>query len=365
MAIKGAAVTVTYYALDTGNTTYKTGDSANHTLKVVADGTQGSVSASPAEIDSTNNPGLYKVTVAAGENSGNHMTLHGKSATSDVVIIPVQWENVVNLTHIVGAAVNTNSAQLGTNVVTIEGGEASDQIRDSVVNDNTKFAGADIAAILADTGTDGVVLANDAITSAKFDESTAFPLKATDSGSTYIMRTGADGDTGETLSDQIDDIDSDIQDVGAKVQAQLTAAGYEAGDMNFVLFCTYDETITGLTIPSNWSKLYYSVKDNDGDTENEAVLRIVVTNGGAAGDGLLRIGGQSPTDAGLTAASASLTASQANGTLGVYVADEALSILTASTSRKYDVVVIEDDGTKFQLAEDDATFSSTRTRALS
>lgn len=63
---------------------------------------------------------------------------------------------------------------------------------------------SDTAAILVDTGTDGVQIAADAITSAAFDESTAFPLKAADTGSTYIARTGADSDTLETLSDQLD-----------------------------------------------------------------------------------------------------------------------------------------------------------------
>jgi len=47
-------------------------------------------------------------------------------------------------------------------------------------------------------------LANDAITLSKFDESTAFPLVASDAGATQVARVGADGDTMETLSDQID-----------------------------------------------------------------------------------------------------------------------------------------------------------------
>lgn len=47
-------------------------------------------------------------------------------------------------------------------------------------------------------------LANDAITNAKYDESTAFPLAAVDDAATQIARVGADGDTLETLSDQID-----------------------------------------------------------------------------------------------------------------------------------------------------------------
>lgn len=51
---------------------------------------------------------------------------------------------------------------------------------------------------------DSMNLAADAIKAASYDESTAFPLKADDAGATQIARVGADGDTLETLSDQID-----------------------------------------------------------------------------------------------------------------------------------------------------------------
>lgn len=54
----------------------------------------------------------------------------------------------------------------------------------------------------------GYGLANDAITLAKFDETTAWPLESTDTGVTLVARTGADGDTLETLSDQLDAVAS-------------------------------------------------------------------------------------------------------------------------------------------------------------
>jgi hypothetical protein len=54
-----------------------------------------------------------------------------------------------------------------------------------------------------------VTLADDAITAAKFDESTAFPLKAADTGSTQVARVGADGDTLKTLSDEIATVKTD------------------------------------------------------------------------------------------------------------------------------------------------------------
>lgn len=74
-----------------------------------------------------------------------------------------------------------------------------------------------VSAILADTGTDGVKIADDAITAAKFDESTAFPLKSADTGATAVARTGADSDTLETLSDQLDTlpVDSELADAVA------------------------------------------------------------------------------------------------------------------------------------------------------
>lgn len=56
-------------------------------------------------------------------------------------------------------------------------------------------------------------LAADVITSAVFDESSAYPLKADDAGNTYIARTGADGDTLEDLSDEIAVVDGNVDAV--------------------------------------------------------------------------------------------------------------------------------------------------------
>jgi hypothetical protein len=53
-------------------------------------------------------------------------------------------------------------------------------------------------------------LADDVITAGKFDESTAFPLKSADADSTKVARVGADGDTLETLSDQLDTAQTDL-----------------------------------------------------------------------------------------------------------------------------------------------------------
>lgn len=77
---------------------------------------------------------------------------------------------------------------------------------------------------LADPG-DEMALVDDAITSAKHDEATSFPLSSVDSGSTEVARTGADGDTLKSLSDQIDPVALEAN-VEGHVTDGLTTQGY-------------------------------------------------------------------------------------------------------------------------------------------
>lgn len=62
-------------------------------------------------------------------------------------------------------------------------------------------------------------MADDVITAAKFDESTAFPLKSADTGATAVARTGADSDTLEVLSDEIAAVATTIGTAGAGLTA--------------------------------------------------------------------------------------------------------------------------------------------------
>lgn len=71
-----------------------------------------------------------------------------------------------------------------------------------IVGRVTEARAAKLDRDLAAVG-DEVNLADNAISASKFDESTAFPLKLDDSGATQVARTGNDGDTLETLSDEI------------------------------------------------------------------------------------------------------------------------------------------------------------------
>lgn len=159
-----------------------------------------------ADLSITASTGRVDVASIEGSDATDQITASVPSAT-DIVD---EWES------------QSQADPTGFHVNVLEiGGTAQ------TANDN----GADINAILIDTNElqlnqgnwltatgfavagDQMNLADDAITSAKFDESTAFPITSADTGATEIARTGADGDTLETLSDQIDGVPLAVRDV--------------------------------------------------------------------------------------------------------------------------------------------------------
>jgi len=150
------------------------------------------------------------------EAAGSHITLI--KAVTDVI------PDSGALTTIAADTARLTAARAQAIDDWINGGRL-DLILDIIAADTTTDIPALIATAQSDldtlTGSDGATLAtaqglyapakagdlmglaNDAITSAKYDESTAFPVKSADSGATEIARTGADSDTLETLSDEI------------------------------------------------------------------------------------------------------------------------------------------------------------------
>ncbi|MCP4536242.1 MAG: hypothetical protein GY832_03775 [Chloroflexi bacterium] len=159
-------------------------------------------------------------------------------------------------------------------------------------------------------------------------------------------------DVTDILSDSIAfqgaDIDASISSIAAAIAA--TGATPAAGDLlDIVKYTTYNCTITGMTISAGWTWFIVSIKEDLKDSDDDALLRVKVTNGGAAGDGLLRINKQVPTacDPALSAADASLTINQGAGTCAIYITDAATTELDAARSLGYDAK--ENDGTDTAL----------------
>ena len=90
MATRGKAITITYTAWDTNASVGKTGDNANHTLKLIRDGTAATAGGTPAEVDATNCPGEYSLAITAAEMEYDVVVVMGFSDTANIEIFPVR-----------------------------------------------------------------------------------------------------------------------------------------------------------------------------------------------------------------------------------------------------------------------------------
>lgn len=113
MSSRGTSITISYQAWDTSANAGKTGDSGNHTLRWVKDGTSSATSNSPSEVDSTNCPGLYKLTLTGTECTCDFGTLHGKSSTANVALMPisVSFDNLPASPAAVGSAMTLTAGE--------------------------------------------------------------------------------------------------------------------------------------------------------------------------------------------------------------------------------------------------------------
>jgi len=161
-----------------------------------------------------------------------------------------------------------------------------------------------------------VTLADDAITAAKFDESTAYPIKSADTGATQIARVGADSDTLETLSDQLDataleatltaikgagwsdetlvaimaaldaiDLSGSAAAVWAYAARTLTqsaasvAAVLAGSDITIQRGDTETITLTDIGALTGYSKIWFTVKKGKAYADTNSLLQIEKTDG--------------------------------------------------------------------------------------
>lgn len=93
MATRGVAFTAHIYAYDSATGAPKTGDSANITPRLVKDGTGAALTtATVTEVDATNLPGSYKVSISGTEADCDALVVGGKSSTSGVYIVPTVYQ---------------------------------------------------------------------------------------------------------------------------------------------------------------------------------------------------------------------------------------------------------------------------------
>ena len=89
MADRGISITVPYVAWDTNANAGRTGDVANHTLRMLRDGVLTALTNAPTEGSAAFLPGAYQVVLTAAEADAAIIMLGGVSSTGNVSIMPV------------------------------------------------------------------------------------------------------------------------------------------------------------------------------------------------------------------------------------------------------------------------------------
>lgn len=93
MATRGAALTVTFQAINSTTGAPVTGDAANITPRKAKDGVSSALTnGTVTEVDATNIEGLYSANLTGAESDCNLLTVGGKSSTANVIIIPVHLQ---------------------------------------------------------------------------------------------------------------------------------------------------------------------------------------------------------------------------------------------------------------------------------
>ena len=269
MPIRAQALTMHYFATDADGP--KTGDVGNHALRVVEDGVVGTIAASPAEIDATNAPGMYKVAITAAENTADVVTLCGKSSTSGVTISPSTWTNITNADTSATAAASYATAN-NTAINTIDGivdailvdtgttlnnaVNTIDNIVDAILvdtgttlNDKIDVVDGIVDSILVDTGTtlNDKIDVVDGIVDAILVDTAA--LSSTDSGwateasldAAHAKIDTIDGivdailvDTGTTLDGKLDTIDGVVDATLTKATTAATSSAANSGKLDTI-----------------------------------------------------------------------------------------------------------------------------------
>ncbi len=110
-----------------------------------------------------------------------------------------------------------------------------------------------------------------------------------------------------------------------------------AGNMlTLIRAVSFDVTLTGLSIPANWAKIYFTVKTNVSSPDNQSLIQIVASNPAAPGsDGLLYLqGGTTPS-----LSYGSLVVDQPGGNVAVSITDDA-TVTVQPNTYSYDLKVI-------------------------
>lgn len=144
----------------------------------------------------------------------------------------------------------------------------------------------------------------------------------------------------------IDDHLDDLATALAAATATLTVVSAVDGDvLTIYQAVSFQATVSGLSIPAAWTKLWFTVKQDPAQADTDAIIQMIETNPAALTDGLLRLNGAAGT-----AANGTLTVNQAAGTVVIDLVDENTDDLALATGLHWSLKALATGGATTLLA---------------
>ncbi len=103
----------------------------------------------------------------------------------------------------------------------------------------------------------------------------------------------------QTTINQIDDIDDAVWSNATRTLTQSAAqivASVTGSNLSISRYDTWTQTIAGLGNISSYTKIFFTIKDDEEDSDADSIIQIALSNPGAVGDGLQIVNGVAASD---------------------------------------------------------------------
>ena len=288
MPSRGQTITITYTAWDTVNNVGKTGDSANHTLLWVKDGTSAAPTNSPAEVDATNAPGIYKLVLTGTECTCDSGTLCGKSSTSNVSIVSKDYTFEQLPTAVPAANGGLPTVDANNNVHGLQVGTGTGQINSSGGKVPATVAAADVSGNpsvnAAQIGGQAVALDTNNLLKVDVED-----IHGTALSVAKIPATLATGDVTGNLNAnvlQVNGTNQTARDLGANLDATISSTQTLISNLNNLSALANLFAPSTLVRPSSGSIVYpftFIIKDTEGHLIDVDSNTVTLTAANTAG----------------------------------------------------------------------------------
>ena len=203
-------------------------------------------------------------------------------------------------------------------------------------------SGAITAAAIATDAITADKIASSAITAGKIATGaiTAAAIAADAIGSSELAA-DAVAEIADAVLDEVYTTHATAYTLGAFLNATdpttvTVTSSNDAGELTLYRGVTFAATVSGLTISASWTKIVFTVKTDLDLADTASTIQIVESNPGVGTDGLLYLNGAALASP-ITAADASLTVTQAAGTVAIALSDDATALLSRARSVHWDL----------------------------